>query len=29
MNKGAENLDSYTCYYKYSKRVFAPNPLKT
>ena len=29
MNKGAENLDSYTCDYKYSKRVFAPNPLKT
>ena len=29
MNKGAENLDSYTCYYKYSKRVFAPNSLKT
>ena len=29
MNKGAENLDSYTCYYKYSKRVFAPNLLKT
>lgn len=29
MNKGTENLDSYTCYYKYGKRVFAPNPLKT